>query len=130
MILLMAVFLCAAMAQAAEYEYLVFTNTSGNHTALSVTNMTLTVSGTTLQVKNNSETVNFTLTQLASMQFSKDGSNSGIDQVLDVTQPIKVFNISGALIGAYPSLIDAAQSLNTGAYVISNGSVTQTVVIR
>lgn len=119
---------CAMMAQAASYSYLVFTNTSGSVTVLSVTNLTMNVEGTSLQVTNDDGTVNFVLTELASMQFSNDPQ--AIENVLDGDRPVQVFSLSGVSLGTFGSLVEAAQQLNAGAYVISNGKKSQTIILQ
>ena len=124
----LAIVLSGMMAQAGDFAYLVFTNTNGTVTVMSVDRMTMTVDGEELQVANEAETVRFALTGLASMQFSNDPS--AIDNVLDADAPVQVYSISGMSLGEYNSLVEAAKSLGTGAYVVSNGSVTQTIVIR
>ena len=124
----LAIVLSGMMAQAGDFAYLVFTNTNGTVTVMSVDRMTMTVDGEELQVANEAETVRFALTGLASMQFSNDPS--AIDNVLDADAPVQVYSISGMSLGGYNSLVEAAKSLGAGAYVVSNGSVTQTIVIR
>jgi len=122
---------CAMMAQAATYSYLVFTNTSGTTTAFEVSNLTLTVSGSNLQVTNDEGTVNLVLTELAAMQFSTSADSvTAIENVLDANQPVQIFSVSGVSLGTFGSLVEAAQQLNAGAYVISNGKKSQTVVVR
>lgn len=123
--------ICAVMAQAADYPYLVFTNTAGTSTALSVSNMTLTVSGSSLSVTNADGTTAFVLTDLANMQFSVDGSTvSAIDHVLDAGQPVSVFSLNGISLGTFNSLTEGVKTLSTGAYVIKQGTNTQTIVIK
>ena len=122
---------CAVMAQAADYPYLVFTNTAGTTTAMSVSSLTMTVSGSSLQVTNSDGTETFTLTDLASMQFSADGSaTTAIENVLEADRAVEVFSVTGAQIGSFGSLIEAVQGLNAGAYVIKQGINTQTVVVK
>ena len=122
---------CAMMAQAATYSYLVFTNTSGTTTAFEVGNLTLTVSGSNLQVTNDEGTVNLVLTELAAMQFSTSADSiTAIENVLDGDQPVQVFSVSGVSLGSFSSLVEAAQHLNAGAYIISNGKKSQTIVIK
>jgi len=72
-LIVMVLLVCAGMVQAGEYAYLVFTNKEGTKTALSVTDLTMTVNGTQLEITNVNGSVNFTLTDLAAMQFSVDG---------------------------------------------------------
>ena len=116
------------MAQAGDYGYLVFTNTNASTSAFSVTNLTLTVNGSDLQVTNDEGTVNLVLTELASMQFSNDPQ--AIENVLDGDQPVQVFSVSGVSLGTFGSLLEAAQQLNAGAYVISNGKKSQTIILQ
>lgn len=123
--------ICAVMAQAADYPYLVFTNTAGTSTALSVSNMTLTVSGSSLSVTNADGTTAFVLTDLANMQFSVDGSTvSAIDHVLDAGQPVSVFSLTGISLGTFNSLTEGVKTLSTGAYVIKQGVKSQTIVVK
>lgn len=123
--------LCAVMAQAAGYPYLVFTNTAGTTTVMGVSDLTMRVSGSSLQVTNSDGTETFTLTDLASMQFSADGSaTTAIENVLEADCAVEVFSVTGAQIGSFGSLIEAVQGLNAGAYVIKQGINTQTVVIK
>jgi hypothetical protein len=121
---------CTLLAQASSYNYLVFTNISGAKTAFGVSNLTLKVEGTDLKVTNTNGTVNLVLTDLASMQFSNDDTTTRLDNVLNADTDVQVFSVSGATIGSYHSLMEAVQILEAGVYVISNGSVTQTIVVK
>ena len=127
--LLLAV--CTAMiAHASTYNFLVFTNTEGTKTVFSVANLWLNVDGSDLQVTNADGTVSILLTALKSMQFSEDSIISAVENVLNADAAVQVYSVSGSLLGSYGSLIEAAQTLDAGAYVISNGSVTQTIVVK
>ena len=122
---------CAMIAQADTYSYLVFTNTSGTTTSFNVSNLTLTVSGTNLQVTNSEGSVNLVLTELAAMQFSTSADTiTALENVLDADRPVQVFSISGTSLGSFGSLVEAAQHLNAGTYVISNGKSAQTIVVK
>ena len=127
--LLLAVCL-AMMAHASTYNYLVFTNTEGTNTVFSVANLWLNVDGSDLQVTNADGTVSILLTALKSMQFSEDSIISAVENVLNADAAVQVYSVSGSLLGSYGSLMEAAQTLDAGAYVISNGSVTQTIVVK
>ena len=118
------------MAHASTYNYLVFTNTEGTKTAFSVKDLTLKVEGSDLLITNAEGTVSMLLTAMKSMQFSEDGTVSAVENILNADTPLQVFSVSGTSLGVYSSLMEAAQTLNAGAYVISNGCVTQTVVIK
>ena len=123
---------CAVMAQAADYPYLVFVNQSNDTTALSVTDMTLKVNDNSLTVTNAEGTVNFTLTDLQFMQFmTADGQMAlRLDNILDANEPIDVYSILGVKVGHYNSLLEAAGVLGKGSYVITNGKNSQTIVLQ
>jgi hypothetical protein len=120
----------AMMTHASTYNYLVFTNTEGTNTVFSVANLWLNVDGSDLQVTNADGTVSILLTALKSMQFSEDSIISAVENVLNADAAVQVYSVSGSLLGSYGSLMEAAQTLDAGAYVISNGSVTQTIVVK
>ena len=120
----------AMMAHASTYNYLVFTNTEGTNTIFNVKNLTLNVEGSDLLITNAEGTVSMLLTAMKSMQFSEDGTVSAVENILNADTPVQVFSLSGTSLGVYGSLMEAAQTLNAGAYVISNGSVTQTIVVK
>ena len=119
----------AMMAHAASYSYLEFTSTSGTKTAFAVTNLTISVNGTDLQVSNDNGTVNFVLTDLASMQFTAS-TTTALENILDGDQPVQVYSVTGASMGTYPSIIEATQTLKAGSYVISNGTHTQSIIVK
>ena len=127
-----AMLVCAVMAQAADYSYLVFVNQSNDTTALAVTGMTLKVNDNSLTVTNAEGTVNFTLTDLQFMQFmTADGQMAlRLDNILDANEPIDVYSILGVKVGHYNSLMEAAGVLGKGSYVITNGRNSQTIVLQ
>lgn len=120
----------AMMAHASTYNYLVFTNQAGSTTAFSVSNLTLRVNGSDLQVTNDDGTVDFVLTELLSMQFSIDQTATGVEGILNADAPVQVYSVTGASIGTYCSMVEAAKGLNAGTYVISSGNQSLTVVIK
>ena len=131
LVLVVAV-VCAVMAQAADYPYLVFVNQSNDTTALSVTDMTLKVNDNSLTVTNAEGTVNFTLTDLQFMQFmTADGQMAlRLDNILDANEPIDVYSILGVKVGHYNSLLEAAGVLGKGSYVVTNGKNSQTIILQ
>ena len=126
----MVLLVCAGMVQAGEYAYLLFVNQDNDSTALSVTDMTLSVNENSLTVSNAEGTVNFTLTDLQFMQFSKEGLPEGLENILDADAPIDVFTILGVKVGHYDNLPRAASVLGQGSYVITNGKSSQTIVVK
>ena len=128
--MLVVVVSLAVCANAGTYKYLEFTSTSGKKTIFDVTNLTLTVSGSNLQVTNGDGTVNLTLVDLASMQFSTTNTTTALENILNADAEIQVSTITGVSLGVYSSLSEACQSLNAGVYVISNGTQSQSIVIQ
>lgn len=120
----------AMMAHAGTYNYLVFTNQSGTTTSFAVSNLTLQVNGSDLQVTNDEGTVSMVLTELASMEFSADKTATGIEGVLNADTLVQVYSVTGASLGTYSSMVEAAKSLQAGTYVISNGDQSQTIVVK
>ncbi len=131
-ILLVVLLVCAGMVQAGEYAYLVFTNTEGTKTALSVTDLKMTVNGAQLDVINADGTVQFTLTELAAMQFSVDGENlpEGMENVLDADVAVTVYAINGMSLGSFSSMLQAVQQLDRGTYVIVQNGKSQRGIVR
>ena len=128
--LMVAMAVCALTAWSVDYPYLVFTNTEGTTTAFSVSNLTMTVSGTELQVTNDDGTVSFKLAELSAMQFSSTETLTALENVLKADEPVKVLTLTGMEIGSFDSLLDAARSLEKGVYVLTNGKNTQKIIIQ
>lgn len=128
--MLVVVVSLAVCANAGTYKYLEFTSTLGTKTVFDVTNLTLTVSGSNLQVTNGNGTVHLTLVDLASMQFSTTNTTTALENILNADGEIQVSTITGVSLGVYSSLQEACQSLNVGVYVISNGTQSQTIVVE
>lgn len=130
LILIMAIALCTFTAQATNYAYLIFTNTSGVTTAVDVTNLTLTVNGSQLQVTNSSGTIQFTLTDLAAMQFSSTDTLTGLQNVLGADSPVEVYSLTGVRHGSFQSLLQAVSSLGKGTYVVTDGKNAQKIIVQ
>lgn len=120
----------AMMAYASTYNYLVFTNQNGTTTAFSVNNLTLKVNGNELSVTNNDGTVNVVLTNLVSMQFSKDKTITSLENVINADERVQVYSVTGASLGTYNSMVEAAKKLSAGTYILSNGKLSQTIVVK
>lgn len=126
-----ALAICAVGAHALDYDYLVFTNTSDVTTIISVSNLTLTVNGSDLQVTNADSNTTFLLTELKNMQFSKDGSViTATDKVLRADAAVEAYNLSGMRLGSFRNMATAAQSLSAGAYIITDGTNSQKIVVK
>ena len=131
LLILFVILMASLAAQAGEYGYLVFTSTAGVNTTMKVNNLSLSVSGSQLQVTNDDRSVNFALTDLQSMHFSVNGdSDTALDNVLNADQPLQVFTLSGTSLGTFDNLVQATLQLGAGTYVIANGKNAQTIVVK
>ena len=118
------------MLQAADYPYLVFTNTSGTTTVMSVGSLKMTVSGTELQVTNSDASSTFVLTELQDMQFSTIGEvSTQLENVLNADEAVEVYSLSGKSLGKFDNLLQATSSLQSGVYVITDGKNSTKVII-
>ena len=130
---LFAACLCALVAQAATYNYLVFTDNLGNRLAIPSANLTMVIANGELQATytdGSSAPATFILADLASMQFSETETLTSLSDILDAAQPVQVFSITGTALGSFSSFVEAAKQLSPGAYVISNGNTSQTIVVK
>ena len=129
-VMLCVVAVLAIAANAGTYKYLEFTNISGTKTVFDVANLTINVSGNDLQVTNSDGTVDLALVDLASMQFLTTNTPTAVDNILNADAEIHVSTITGASLGTYSSLMEAAKNLQSGTYVISNGTQSQSIVVK
>lgn len=120
----------AMMAYASTYNYLVFTSQTGTTTVFTISNLTINVSGNELSVTNNDGTVNLVLTDLVSMQFSKDKTITSLENVINADEIVQVYSVTGTSLGTYNSMVEAAKNLSVGTYVLSNGKASQTIVVK
>lgn len=128
--LCIALICCAGWIQAGDYAYMVFTDNLGNHLSLPVNNLTMTISNGELQATTDEGKATFILADLVSMQFSKDAELQSLANVLDGDQPIDVYTPLGTKVGRYDNLLKAVGTLPKGAYVITDGTNSQTIVLR
>lgn len=121
--------LCFVMvAQATTYKYLTLENMQGNIISLSVEGLTLNFDENTLGISNNECSIRLQITDLASMYFS--GEVTAVDNVLNTDAPIDVYSLVGTSLGKYGSMMEAAEHLKAGTYVITNGVQSQTIVVQ
>lgn len=122
-ILLTLLFMVGAMTvQADEYTYLTFETTDGAKASVSVSSLTLTISGTTLTAGSQS----FNLTNLSKMYFSTSDETTitGIQQLkaeaLDETTDI--YDLQGNKV--------TKEQMRKGAYIIKTKQGTYKIVVK
>ena len=121
---------CAGWIQAGDYAYMVFTDNLGNQMSLPVNNLTMTISNGELQATTDEGKATFILADLVSMQFSKDAELQSLANVLDGDKAIDVYTPLGTQVGHFDNLLKAVGTLPKGAYVITNGQTSQTIIVQ
>jgi ethanolamine utilization protein EutA (predicted chaperonin) len=121
-ILLLLTMLVGAMtAQAEDYTYLTFETTDGAKASVSVaSDVTLTISGTTLTVGSQS----FTLTNLSKMYFSNTDETTGIEEITSATldEATDIYDLQGHKV--------SKDQMRRGVYIVKTNSRTYKMVVR
>lgn len=110
----------AVTVQADSYTYLTFETTDGAKTSVSVSSLTLTISGTTLTAGSQS----FTLSNLKKMYFStSDETTTGIQPLLDTTNNVSaIYDLKG-------NKVEKSQ-MKKGAYIVKTKQGTHKLVVK
>jgi ethanolamine utilization protein EutA (predicted chaperonin) len=95
-------------AQASDYTYLTFETTDGAKVSVSVSNLTLSISGTTLTAGTQS----FTLSNLSKMYFSNTDETTGISEVMraELDEATDIYDLQGHKV--------SKDQMHRGVYVI------------
>ena len=95
-------------AQASDYTYLTFETTDGAKVSVSVSNLTLSISGTILTAGTQS----FTLSNLSKMYFSNADETTGISEVMraELDGATEIYNLQGHKV--------SKDQMRRGVYVI------------
>jgi ethanolamine utilization protein EutA (predicted chaperonin) len=107
-------------AQASDYTYLTFETTDGAKVSVSVSNLTLSISGTTLTAGTQS----FTLTNLSKMYFSNTNETTGISEVMraELDEATEIYNLQGHKV--------SKDQMHRGVYVIKTKQGTFKLNVR
>ncbi len=106
---------------AADYTYLTFETTDGAKASVSVENLTLTISGTTLTAGSQS----FTLSNLSKMYFStSDETTTGIEKITNATlnEATDIYDLQGYKV--------TKEQMRKGVYIVKTKSRTYKMVVR
>jgi ethanolamine utilization protein EutA (predicted chaperonin) len=107
-------------AQASDYTYLTFETTDGAKVSVSVSNLTLSISGTTLTAGTQS----FTLSNLSKMYFSNTDETTGISEVMraELDEATEIYNLQGHKV--------SKDQMRRGVYVIKTKQGTFKLNVR
>lgn len=120
-ILFMTMMVGVLTAHADSYTYLTFETTDGAKASVSVSDLTLTINGTTLTAGTQS----FTLTNLSKMYFStSDETTTGIEEITSATldEATDIYDLQG-------HRVTKAQ-MRRGVYIVKTKSRTYKMVVR
>jgi len=107
-------------AQASDYTYLTFETTDGAKVSVSVSNLTLSISGTTLTAGTQS----FTLSNLSKMYFSNADETTGISEVMkaNLDEATDIYDLQGHKV--------SKDQMRRGVYVIKTKQGTFKLNVR
>ena len=106
---------------AADYAYLTFETTDGAKASVSVENLTLTISGTTLTAGSQS----FTLANLSKMYFStSDETTTGIEEITNAAldEATDIYDLQGHKV--------TKEQMRKGVYIVKTKNRTYKMVVR
>ncbi|MBR6275542.1 MAG: hypothetical protein IKR31_01195 [Prevotella sp.] len=106
---------------AADYAYLTFETTDGAKASVSVENLTLTISGTTLTAGSQS----FTLSNLSKMYFStSDETTTGIEEITNAAldETTDIYDLQGHKV--------TKEQMRKGVYIVKTKNRTCKMVVR
>ena len=119
--LLLTVLVTTLTVQAEGYTYLTFETTDGAKASVSVENLTLTISGTTLTAGSQQ----FTLSNLSKMYFStSDETATGIEEITSasIEDATDIYDLQGHKV--------SKEQMRKGVYVVKTKSRTYKMVVR
>lgn len=119
--LLLFMLLIGSMALHAEdYTYLTFETTDGAKVSVSVSSLSITISGTTLTAGDQS----FTLSNLSKMYFSSSNETTGIESftIADWDEITEIYDLKGSKV--------SKDQMHKGVYVVKSKNGTHKITVR
>ena len=119
--LLLTVLVTTLTVQAEGYTYLTFETTDGAKASVSVENLTLTISGTTLTAGSQQ----CTLSNLSKMYFStSDETATGIEEINSaaIEEATDIYDLQGHKV--------SKEQMKKGVYIVKTNSRTYKMVVR
>ena len=119
--LLLFMMLIGSMALHAEdYTYLTFETTDGAKVSISVSSLSITISGTALTAGDQS----FTLSNLSKMYFSSSNETTGIESftIVDGDEITEINDLKGSKV--------SKDQMHKGVYVVKSKNGTHKITVR
>lgn len=117
-------------AKAYEYPYLVFLNSEGGTTAVSVESLNIAISNGKLIVTNADGTQTFSLSELSKMYFSQNADLTRISTNDVNDEAVEVFTMGGLALGKFENVNTAKASLKPGLYIMKNKKNTYKMAVK
>ncbi len=121
LLVLLTMMIGTLAVHAADYTYLTFETTDGAKASVSVENLTMTISGTTLTAGSQS----FSLSNLSKMYFSTaDETTTGIQEVTSVAldEATDIYDLQGHKV--------TKEQMRKGIYIVKTKNRTYKMVVR
>ncbi len=119
-LLLLVMMMGALSMHAGDYSYLTFVTTDGSKTSVSVSGLSITISGTTLTAGSES----FTLTNLSKMYFSTSSETTAISEIMaaDLNEATEIYDLRGMQV--------TKDQMRRGVYIVKTKNGTFKVNIK
>ncbi len=111
--------------QAADYNYLVFTQSDGSTKSISASDLNITFSDGNMIATSGSSTVTIALTSLTKMEFSNSGE-TGIESIktnFTIDDATEIHDMNGRR-------IPSGSALSRGVYIIKSNGKTQKIAVK
>jgi len=119
-LLLFMLFIGSMALHAEDYTYLTFETTDGAKVSVSVSSLSITISGTTLTAGDQS----FTLSNLSKMYFSSSNETTGIESftIVDGDEITEIYDLKGSKV--------SKDQMHKGVYVVKSKNGTHKITVR
>ena len=119
-LLLFMLFIGSMALHAEDYTYLTFETTDGAKVSVSVSSLSITISGTTLTAGDQS----FTLSNLSKMYFSSSNETTGIESftIVDGDEITEIYDLKGSKV--------SKDQMHKGVYVVKSKKGTHKITVR
>lgn len=118
-----------ATLSAANYNYMVFEDLSGQVKVISALGLTMSIADGKLTATTGTETVEMPVATLSGIYFAQTSGSSTIDaDRLD--EEATVYTLQGTIAGRYSTAREAISSLKSGIYLISTKSQTFKIAVK
>ena len=121
LLVLLTMMIGTLAVHAADYTYLTFETTDGAKASVSVENLTMTISGTTLTAGSQS----FSLSNLSKMYFStSDETTTGIEEITNAAldETTVIYDLQGHKV--------TKEQMRKGVYIVKTKNRTSKIVVR